>query len=54
VAAILLLILGHDGWPMLSWLGHAALWVVVAVAVASAVDYYRRYARGAVAPARPL
>jgi CDP-diacylglycerol--glycerol-3-phosphate 3-phosphatidyltransferase len=43
VAAILLLILGHDGWPWLSFLGHIALWVVMLTAVLSAADYYRRY-----------
>jgi CDP-diacylglycerol---glycerol-3-phosphate 3-phosphatidyltransferase len=46
VVAILLLILGHDGWPVLSLLGHIALWVVMLIAVLSALDYYRRYARG--------
>lgn len=45
VTAILLLILGHDGWPWLTRLGRLAMWVVVATAVLSAVDYYRRYAQ---------
>jgi len=45
VAAVLLLILGHDGLPWFTVLGHVALWVVVAIAVVSAVDYYRRYLR---------
>jgi CDP-diacylglycerol---glycerol-3-phosphate 3-phosphatidyltransferase len=43
VTAILLLILG---WGPLMWLapiGRAALWVVMLTAVASAVDYYRRF-----------
>jgi len=45
VVAILLLILGHDGRPWFSRLGHVTLWVVVVVAVVSAVDYYRRFAQ---------
>jgi CDP-diacylglycerol---glycerol-3-phosphate 3-phosphatidyltransferase len=53
VTAILLLILGHDGWPWVSRLGRLALWVVVAMAVVSAVDYYRRYAQLPSGPARP-
>lgn len=43
VAAILLLILGHDRLQPLFVLGQVALWVVVVTAVASAVDYYRRF-----------
>jgi CDP-diacylglycerol--glycerol-3-phosphate 3-phosphatidyltransferase len=49
VTAVLLLILGHDGVPWFTFLGHVALWVVVGVAVASAVDYYRRFLRASAA-----
>jgi len=45
VAAILLLILGWGPLPALAPIGHAALWVVMATAVVSAVDYYRRFQR---------
>jgi CDP-diacylglycerol--glycerol-3-phosphate 3-phosphatidyltransferase len=43
VVAILALILGDEYWPGLSFLGHAALWVVVAAAIVSAGDYFRRF-----------
>jgi len=43
VTAILLLILGGGPLPRLAPVGHAALWVVMAAAVVSAVDYYRRF-----------
>ena len=43
VTAILLLILGRDGPPLVLTLGRIALWVAVLTAVASAVDYYRRF-----------
>jgi CDP-diacylglycerol--glycerol-3-phosphate 3-phosphatidyltransferase len=43
VVAILLLILGWEGQPLLLTLGQAALWVVLATALVSAVDYYRRF-----------
>ena len=43
VTAILLLILGWGPMPWLAPIGHAALWVVMLTAVASAVDYYRRF-----------
>lgn len=46
VVAILLLILGWERMPVLLLLGQAALWVVVAAALVSAVDYYRRFNRG--------
>ncbi len=42
VTAILLLILG-DHVPLFAALGRLALWVAMITAVASAVDYYRRY-----------
>jgi CDP-diacylglycerol--glycerol-3-phosphate 3-phosphatidyltransferase len=45
VAAILLLILGWGPLPWLAPVGYAALWVVMLTAVASAVDYYRRFQR---------
>ena len=43
VTAILLLILGWGPMPGLAPIGRAALWVVMVAAVASAVDYYRRF-----------
>ncbi|MGE0461451.1 MAG: CDP-diacylglycerol--glycerol-3-phosphate 3-phosphatidyltransferase [Vicinamibacterales bacterium] len=43
VVAILLLILGWERVPALLLLGQAALWVVLATALWSAVDYYRRF-----------
>jgi CDP-diacylglycerol--glycerol-3-phosphate 3-phosphatidyltransferase len=43
VAAILLLILGWGPIPPFAPLGYAALWVVMALAIVSAVDYYRRF-----------
>jgi len=42
VTAILLLIVGAP-IPALAPLGYAALWVVMAAAIVSAVDYYRRF-----------
>ncbi len=45
VVAILLLILGWDHRPALMLAGQAALWVVLAAALVSAVDYYRRFNR---------
>jgi CDP-diacylglycerol--glycerol-3-phosphate 3-phosphatidyltransferase len=45
VLAILLLILGGGPLPMLASTGHVMLWVVMALAVLSAVDYYRRFQR---------
>ena len=43
VVAILLLILGWGPLPWLAPIGYAALWVVMLTAVASAMDYYRRF-----------
>lgn len=43
VVAILLLILGWGPMPWLAPLGQMALWLVVATAVISALDYYRRF-----------
>lgn len=45
VTAILLLILGWGPMPQLAMAGRVALWVVMVAAVASAVDYYRRFQR---------
>jgi CDP-diacylglycerol--glycerol-3-phosphate 3-phosphatidyltransferase len=45
VTAILLLILGWRPLPWLAPIGYIALWVVMITAVASAVDYYRRFQR---------
>ena len=44
VVAILLLMLGNQVWAFLV-LGQLALWVVLATALVSAADYYRRYSR---------
>ena len=43
VTAILLLILGWRPLPWLAPIGYVALWVVMITAVASAIDYYRRF-----------
>jgi CDP-diacylglycerol--glycerol-3-phosphate 3-phosphatidyltransferase len=43
VTAILLLILGWGPMPWLAPIGRGALWVVMAAAVISAADYYRRF-----------
>jgi CDP-diacylglycerol---glycerol-3-phosphate 3-phosphatidyltransferase len=43
VVAILALLLGREWLPWATALGHAALWVVLLVAVVSAVDYYKRF-----------
>jgi CDP-diacylglycerol---glycerol-3-phosphate 3-phosphatidyltransferase len=43
VVAVLLLILGSRPMPSLAPFGRVALWVVMIVAVSSAVDYYRRF-----------
>jgi CDP-diacylglycerol--glycerol-3-phosphate 3-phosphatidyltransferase len=45
VTAILLLILGWGPLPALAPVGYVALWVVMLTAVASAIDYYRRFQR---------
>jgi CDP-diacylglycerol--glycerol-3-phosphate 3-phosphatidyltransferase len=46
VVAILLLLLGRR-YPALDVLGRATLWVVVALALVSGVDYFRRFWRDA-------
>jgi CDP-diacylglycerol--glycerol-3-phosphate 3-phosphatidyltransferase len=43
VTAILLLILGWGPMPWLASVGYVTLWAVMVLAVASAVDYYRRF-----------
>jgi hypothetical protein len=43
VVAILLLILGRDHLQQFFVLGRVALWLAVITAVASGVDYYRRF-----------
>jgi CDP-diacylglycerol--glycerol-3-phosphate 3-phosphatidyltransferase len=43
VVAILALILGEVYLPALITIGHAALWVVMAAALISAADYFRRF-----------
>jgi phosphatidylglycerophosphate synthase len=43
VVTILLLILGWERMPLLLLAGQAALWVVLATALWSAIDYYRRF-----------
>jgi CDP-diacylglycerol---glycerol-3-phosphate 3-phosphatidyltransferase len=45
VTAILVLILAWGPLPWLGWVGYVALWVVMILAVASALDYYRRFQR---------
>jgi CDP-diacylglycerol---glycerol-3-phosphate 3-phosphatidyltransferase len=45
VTAILLLLLGAGPLPWLAPVGQAAMWVVMVMAVVSAVDYYRRFQR---------
>ena len=43
VTAILLLSLAWGPLPWLAWVGYVTLWAVMLLAVASAVDYYRRF-----------
>jgi CDP-diacylglycerol--glycerol-3-phosphate 3-phosphatidyltransferase len=43
VVAILLLILGWERMPVLLLMGQAALWVVLAASLVSAIDYFRRF-----------
>ena len=45
VTTILLLILGWGPLPWMAWVGYFTLWLVMLLAVASAVDYYRRFQR---------
>jgi phosphatidylglycerophosphate synthase len=43
VVTILALILGDVYWPELRVIGRAGLWAVVAIALVSGADYFRRY-----------
>ena len=43
VTAVLLLLVGAGPLPWLAPAGQAALWVVMAMALGSAIDYYRRF-----------
>jgi CDP-diacylglycerol--glycerol-3-phosphate 3-phosphatidyltransferase len=52
VVAILLLILGRDLSPTLFLLGIITLWLAVAVAIISGVDYYRKFNHVLSSPAR--
>ncbi len=45
VTAILLLLAGAGPLPWLAPAGRAALWIVMAMALVSAADYYRRFQR---------
>ncbi len=45
VVTIIALILGDVYWPDLLVIGQIGLWVVVALALASAADYFRRYSQ---------
>ena len=54
VVAILLLILGRDHLQQFFVLGRIALWVAMLTAVASALDYYRRFSHVLTQNARPL
>jgi CDP-diacylglycerol--glycerol-3-phosphate 3-phosphatidyltransferase len=52
VVAILLLLLGQR-FTLLRPLGVVALWVVLVLALVSAVDYFRRFWRAVTRPATP-
>ncbi len=56
VVSILLLILGQERWPAFIWWGHAALWVVLAFALWSAVEYYHTFSTvlSGKPPVRPI
>jgi CDP-diacylglycerol--glycerol-3-phosphate 3-phosphatidyltransferase len=43
VVTIIAMILGDVYWPELLVIGRAGLWIVVAIALVSAADYFRRY-----------
>ena len=45
VVAVLLLLLGWERFPLLLQLGKLALWVVMATALGSALDYFWRVGR---------
>jgi len=46
VVAVLLLLLGWERFPLLLQLGKLALWVVMATALGSALDYFWRIGKG--------
>lgn len=50
VVAILMLLLGWERVPLLVLAGQAALWIVLATATISAIDYFRRFNRAMSAP----
>ena len=50
VTAILLLLLGWERVPLLLTAGRAALWVVLATSLISAIDYYRVFSRAGDSP----
>ena len=50
VIAVLLLLLGAAGWSWLRALGEAGLWLVVVLALWSALDYYFSFTRASAAP----
>ncbi|MGQ0732678.1 MAG: CDP-diacylglycerol--glycerol-3-phosphate 3-phosphatidyltransferase [Acidobacteriota bacterium] len=50
VVAILLIILGWERFPVLLVVGQAALWLVLAAALVSAADYYRRFTLSMTSP----
>lgn len=43
VTAVLLVIMGQGPFPLLEPVGYVALWIVLVIAVWSAIDYYRRF-----------
>jgi CDP-diacylglycerol--glycerol-3-phosphate 3-phosphatidyltransferase len=45
VTAILLMLMGGGPLPWLAPAGQAAMWIVIVMALISAVDYYRRFQR---------
>jgi CDP-diacylglycerol--glycerol-3-phosphate 3-phosphatidyltransferase len=52
VVAILALILGKEQLQQFYLVGEVALWVVLALAVVSGIDYYRKFTRALGVPAR--
>ena len=43
VTAVLLIIMGQGPFPLLEPVGYVALWIVLLIAVWSAIDYYRQF-----------
>jgi CDP-diacylglycerol--glycerol-3-phosphate 3-phosphatidyltransferase len=43
VTAVLLVIMGQGPFPLLEPVGYVALWIVLVIAVWSAIDYYHRF-----------